>query len=196
MCVPVSSDLCSMFPNKVSLKEVPCILVPGSPVHRDRILDLNNSSSFTAMKFTGVCSSPSLAFAGSLPLSAASTSPSPFAAHVSPLVSLLALSSSASSPLVPSSSSLSPLVPSSSPSSSLVPPSLPSSPLARSSSALPVRPPVPAPRLRPPVPASVTNSVVRGCTEEPGTRNFLQTHFIWKHRTEIAGDRYTHREWR
>ncbi len=103
------------------------------------------------MEFTGVCSSPSPAFAGSLPLSAASTSPSPFAANGSPLVSLLAPPSSSSSLLVLPSPSSSPLVP--------------------ASSALPERPqvplgllvvfegmvwspdPEPAPSQRPPVPA-------------------------------------------
>ncbi len=34
MCVPVSSDLCSVLLLKC-LKEVPRLLVPGTPVHRD-----------------------------------------------------------------------------------------------------------------------------------------------------------------
>ncbi len=58
------------------------------------------------MEFTGICSSPSPAFAGSLPLFAASTSPSPLVENGSLLVSLLAPPSSSSSPLVlPSPSS-------------------------------------------------------------------------------------------
>ncbi len=112
------------------------------------------------MEFTGVCSSPSPAFAGSLPLSAASTSPSPFAANGSPLVSLLAPPSSSSSPLVLSSPSSSPLIPTSSalPERPQVPlgllvvfegmvwsPDPEPAPHQRSL--------VPAPRQRPPVPA-------------------------------------------
>ncbi len=54
---------------------------------------------------------------------------------------------------IPSSSPLPPLVLSSSQLSPLVPSSSPSSPLVPSSSALPERPPVPAPRQRPPGPA-------------------------------------------
>ncbi len=121
------------------------------------------------MEFTGVCSSPSLAFAGSLPLFAASTSPSPFAANVSQLVSLLAPPSSSSSPLVLPSPSSSPLVPSISalaerplvplgllvvyegmvwsPDPEPAPHQRPLVPAPR------LRPPVPAPRQRPPVPA-------------------------------------------
>ncbi len=194
-----------MFPIKC-LKEVPRLLVPGTPVHRDRRLDPNNSSSFTAMEFAAcVLSRRNLSFvefAGEFcglatvtelhdvailhlfrlrasyhhPMDLPDTMGlcwregiyrclGSFRSRVgtSPLVSPLAPPSLSSSPLVPSSSSSSPLVPSSSPSSSLVPasssssplvpPSLPSSPLARSSSALPERPPVPAPCQRPPVPA-------------------------------------------
>ncbi len=114
--------------------------------------------------------SPSGEFAGNQLLFAASSSPPPFAAHVSPLVTPLAQPSSSSSPLVCSNSSSSPLVPPSSSSSPLVLSSstLPESPLVPlgllvdyvgmvwSPAPEPAphqRPPVPAPHQRPPVPA-------------------------------------------
>ncbi len=52
MCVPVSSDLCSVWQLKC-LREVHRLLVPDTPVHRDRRLD-PDTDDFSSGRAVGV----------------------------------------------------------------------------------------------------------------------------------------------